>query len=85
MSDTTPVKPRDAETELDTSGLLCPEPLMLLRNKVRAMAKGQVLHVVATDPSTERDFTNFCRFMNHKLLRCWQANGKHHYLIRKGS
>ena len=48
---------------LDASGLVCPEPLMLVRNRVREMRTGEVLHVVATDPTTERDFTHFCRFM----------------------
>jgi tRNA 2-thiouridine synthesizing protein A len=75
---------RTADAELDTSGLVCPEPLMLVRNKVRDMASGQTLHVIATDPSTERDFANFCRFMRHEMIRNWQAGGKYRYLIRKG-
>ena len=48
---------------------MCPEPLMLVRNKVRSMEVGQVLHIQATDPSTHRDFINFCRFMGHELIR----------------
>ena len=55
--------------ELDAVGLRCPEPLMLVRNKVREMAVGEVLHVRATDPSTHRDFLQFCRFVGHELLR----------------
>jgi len=42
---------------------------MLVRNKVRDLQVGDVLHIVATDPSTHRDFSNFCRFMGHELLR----------------
>ena len=41
---------------------------MLVRNRLRAMQSGEVLFVVATDPSTLRDFTSLCRFMGHKLL-----------------
>jgi tRNA 2-thiouridine synthesizing protein A len=59
----------DSQVELDTQGLLCPEPLMLLRNRVRALNDGDVIHILATDPSTHRDFANFCRFMGHKMLR----------------
>ena len=55
----------DADYELDALGLRCPEPLMLLRNKVREMNQGDVIKVLATDPSTSWDFENFCRFMNH--------------------
>ncbi|MCY4655430.1 MAG: sulfurtransferase TusA [Gammaproteobacteria bacterium] len=69
--------------ELDTCGLVCPEPLMLVRNKVREMDVGQVLHVWATDPSTHRDFTNFCRFLDHELLLAAESDGRYEYLIRK--
>lgn len=73
-----------AEQMLDTSGLTCPEPLMLVRNRVRELASGSVLHVLATDPSTERDFTNFCRFMGHELKRHEHSGGIHEYWIVKG-
>jgi tRNA 2-thiouridine synthesizing protein A len=78
------VTPATADVHLDTTGLVCPEPLMLVRNQVRTMQPGQVLHVEATDPSTERDFTNFCRFMKHELLDAGHENGIYRYLIRKG-
>lgn len=56
-----------ADFEIDAVGLVCPEPLMIVRNKVREMRPGQTVHIVATDPSTTRDFRNFCRFMGHAL------------------
>ncbi len=58
----------ESDSQLDTQGLLCPEPLMLLRNHVREMRAGDVVHILATDPSTERDFNQFCHFMGHELL-----------------
>lgn len=42
---------------------------MLVRNRIRELGTGDVLHIVATDPSTHRDFSNFCRFMGHELLQ----------------
>ena len=74
----------DSELHLDATGLLCPEPLMLMRNRVREMRSGQVLHVIATDPSTGRDFSNFCRFMGHELIDQDQLGEVFHYRIRKG-
>ena len=74
----------DYDDQLDARGLTCPEPLMLVRNRVRAMASGEVLHVLATDPSTGRDFTNFCRFLGHELLEERQEGAELHYWIRKG-
>jgi len=80
MTDT----PMQADAEIDATGLVCPEPLMIVRNRVREMASGQVLHIVATDPSTGRDFTNFCRFMGHELLSAREQNDRLEYWIRKG-
>ena len=76
--------PNSADRELDTTGLLCPEPLMIVRNTVREMRAGEVLHVTATDPSTERDFSNFCRFMGHDMLAMELGGKILAYWIRKG-
>ena len=65
-------------------GLLCPEPLMIVRNKVREMAAGEVLYVIASDPSTDRDFKNFCRFMGHQLVAQRILDDRFEYWIRKG-
>ncbi len=75
---------RDADQQVDATGLICPEPLMIVRNRVREMASGQVLHVTATDPSTRRDFQNFCRFMGHELVAEEQAGERFEFWIRKG-
>lgn len=74
----------DADLQLDATGLLCPEPLMIVRNKVREMQTGEVIHVLATDPSTSRDFHNFCRFMGHELVAETHAGEQFEYWIRKG-
>ncbi len=57
---------------------------MIVRNQVREMAAGEVVHVVATDPSTSRDFTNFCRFLGHELLEERSSDGVFEFWIRKG-
>ena len=58
---------------------------MIVRNKVREMQPGEVLFVVATDPSTDRDFRDFCRFMGHELVSKAQMGGRLEYRIRKGA
>ena len=80
MSDSRP----NADADLVARGLVCPEPLMLVRNRVREMASGEILHVQATDPSTGRDFTNFCRFLGHELLNEAHDGDVFEYWIRKG-
>jgi tRNA 2-thiouridine synthesizing protein A len=69
--------------EIDAVGLRCPEPVMMLHAAMRRIAPGEVVHLVATDPSTERDVANFCRFLNHDLLSATSHDGRYDYLIRK--
>lgn len=72
-----------ADNTIDAVGLKCPEPLMIVRNKVREMASGETVAVVATDPSTVRDFTNFCRFMGHELATAMRDGDRYLFVIRK--
>lgn len=74
-----------ADCVLDTCGLYCPEPVMLLHNKVRDMQSGECVEVIATDPSTQRDIPKFCSFLGHQLLSQEQRDDQYVYLIRKGS
>ncbi|WP_249977706.1 sulfurtransferase TusA [Vreelandella olivaria] len=67
---------------LDTTGLYCPEPIMLMHNKVRDMVSGQVLKVIATDPATTRDVPKFCQFLGHELLTQTESSGDYLYFIR---
>ena len=74
----------DATHELDAIGLRCPEPVMMVRKKVRLMAQGETLLVSADDPSTTRDIPSFCRFMDHTLVASETEQALYRYLIRKG-
>ncbi len=59
---------------LDTSGLICPEPVMLLHQAIRKANSGEIIQVIATDPATTRDIPNFCQHLGHELL-AEQTNG----------
>ncbi|MBS2783553.1 sulfurtransferase TusA [Aeromonas salmonicida] len=74
----------DATHKLDAIGLRCPEPVMMVRKKVRLMAQGETLLVSADDPSTTRDIPSFCRFMDHTLVASETEQAPYRYLIRKG-
>ena len=67
---------------LDTSGLYCPEPIMLMHNKVRDMASGDILKVIATDPATTRDVPKFCQFLGHELVKHASDAELYYYFIR---
>jgi tRNA 2-thiouridine synthesizing protein A len=68
---------------LDARGLICPEPVMLLHNKIRDIAGGEILKVIATDPSTERDIPKFCVFLGHDLIQTESNENFYTYFIQK--
>lgn len=73
-----------ADHVLDATGLYCPEPVMLLHNRVRDLAPGETLLLIATDPSTKRDVPKFCNFLGHPLLEEDELDGAYHYLLQRG-
>jgi len=73
----------EPDSMLDATGLFCPEPVMLLHNKVRDIASGQTVRVIATDPSTTRDIPKFCLFLGHELISQEKRDDRYTYLIRK--
>ena len=72
-----------ADHTLDTCGLFCPEPVMLLHNKIRDISSGDVLEIVATAPATTRDIPKFCTFLGHELLSQEEGPGNYRYFVKK--
>jgi tRNA 2-thiouridine synthesizing protein A len=75
--------PYSPDATLDAVGLYCPEPVMMLHRKVRELASGEILEVLATDPSTQRDIPKFCAFLGHELLEQSNDSDVFHFFIRK--
>lgn len=80
-----PDSSQNTEYILDTRGLFCPEPVMLLHKKIREISTGEKITVLATDPSTTRDIPKFCHFLGHELLSNRKANQEFHFVIRKAA
>ena len=69
---------------LDTTGLFCPEPVMMLHSTFKDIKAGDVVKVLATDPSTKRDIPKFCLFLGHELIQQVDDGAQYLYVIRKG-
>jgi len=69
---------------LDALGLRCPEPVMMVRMKVRKIGEGETLLILADDPATERDIPGFCKFMEHTLVAANTDTLPYQFLIKKG-
>jgi tRNA 2-thiouridine synthesizing protein A len=68
---------------LDARGLVCPMPLIKTRQALMVVARGATICVLATDPDSVADFTNFCDSTGHKLLSSKQEDGLFVYVIEK--
>ena len=71
------------DRRVDATGLLCPEPVMMLHNALRELQAGEVVELLATDPSTDRDVRRFSEFLQHPLLHTECEQGVYRFWIKK--
>lgn len=69
---------------LDVKGLRCPLPVLRAKKSLKSLVAGDVLEVLATDPSSVQDFKAFCETTGDKLLESGEADGVFTYRIEKG-
>ena len=73
----------DFDQELDASGLNCPLPILRAKKSLAAMDSGQVLHIIATDPGSVKDFEAFAKQTGNELMESNEEGGKFTFLIKK--
>jgi tRNA 2-thiouridine synthesizing protein A len=73
----------DYDQELDASGLNCPLPILRAKKTLNGMTSGQVLHIIATDPGSVKDFDAFAKQTGNVLMESKEEGGKFHFLIKK--
>ena len=73
----------DFDQELDASGLNCPLPILRAKKTLNSMSSGQVLHIIATDPGSVKDFDSFAKQTGNELMESKEEGGKFHFLIKK--
>jgi tRNA 2-thiouridine synthesizing protein A len=74
--------PAPART-IDTSGRLCPYPIVEAAKAVRAMEEGSVLLVVATDPGIALDMPMWCKATRHEHLGTFRDGAAWKSFVRK--
>ncbi|MBK5931677.1 sulfurtransferase TusA family protein [Halochromatium salexigens] len=73
----------DFDQELDASGLNCPLPILRAKKTLNGMEADQVLHVIATDPGSVKDFDAFSKQTGNELVESKEDGGKFHFMIKK--
>jgi tRNA 2-thiouridine synthesizing protein A len=73
------------DTEIDTSGLNCPLPLLKTKKALAAMSEGERLRVIATDRGAFIDIPVYCEISSHKLIESSESDNKLIFILEKGS
>lgn len=71
------------DDELDATGLLCPLPVLKAAKRLRGMAPGAVLRVLADDPAAVVDVPHFCVEQGHTLVETDLDTTPQVYVIRR--
>ncbi|MDP9137757.1 MAG: sulfurtransferase TusA family protein [Pseudomonadota bacterium] len=72
-------------SDLDVSGYQCPLPVLKAAKKLKTMAPGSVLRLIATDPAAAIDVPHFCVEQGHQLLRQEEQEDRLVFFIRRKS
>ena len=71
------------DQELDASGLNCPLPILRAKKTLNAMSAGQVLHVIATDPGSVKDFDAFAKQTGNALVESREDGPVFEFVFRR--
>ncbi len=71
------------DQELDACGLNCPLPILRAKKSLSGMESGKILHIIATDPGSVKDFEAFSKQTGNELLDSNEKEGKFYFLIKK--
>ena len=69
--------------QLDTSGLLCPLPVLKARRALNTMLSGQRLCVIATDAKAPDDFAAFCQQSGDVLVESTRDGERFRIVVQK--
>ena len=70
---------------IDTSGRLCPFPIVETAKAVRTLSAGAVLLVIATDPGIATDMPMWCKATRNEHLATYREGAAWKSLVRKRS
>ena len=72
-----------ADQQVDARGLNCPMPIVKTAQAVKALASGQTLEVLATDPGSVKDFAAWSKTTGNEIVEQTADGGVYRFVIRK--
>ncbi len=68
---------------LDMTGYFCPEPVIRTNEEIASVEVGEVLEMLADDPSSIPDITSWAKRTGHELISADESDGVFRFLIRR--
>jgi len=70
--------------ELDTTGLLCPLPVLKLQKMIKSIKEKERIKLITDDPAAVVDVPHFCDQHGHNLVEISDHNGCDLFVIERG-
>ncbi len=77
-------EPKIAAT-LDMTGYFCPEPIIQISDEIMNVEVGEILEMLADDPSAGSDMTSWAKRTGHELVLAEESDGVTGFLVRRTS
>lgn len=71
------------QREVDARGLNCPLPILRTKKMLNTMKSGEVVHILATDPASVRDFEAFARQTGNELIEHGERDGSFYFFMKR--
>jgi tRNA 2-thiouridine synthesizing protein A len=68
---------------VDARGLSCPLPIVRTAIAIKALAPGELIEVLATDPGSTKDFTAWAKTTGHALIESSVSEGVYRFVLRR--
>ena len=68
---------------IDTTGLICPMPVLRAKKAIDGLEQGQLLNVISNDAATRSDMPMLVRRLGLELLETIESSGVIEFYIKK--
>jgi TusA-related sulfurtransferase len=74
---------RAVAATLDMTGYFCPEPVIRVNEEIASIGVGEVLELLADDPSSKSDIASWAKRTGHELISTEEQDGVFRFKIRR--
>ena len=74
-----------ADKILDCMGLYCPMPIVKTAERMKSLAPGEVLEVIADDIGIKKDMEAWCEATGNELMGFIEAGGEIKVYVKKAA